>query len=161
MATTRVFLLALAGLLPLVASGQGPAERPAQDLQGTWRLLTLEHRGKKTSLENEERYEAGMLRISGKTFTYWIGKEKVAEGTFRSDARRAPRRVDASGKYFDGGVAFIQWAGIYKVEGDRLWLCGRLAAGRDGPPAPEQRPTEFRTADGDLAVLGIFRREQP
>jgi uncharacterized protein (TIGR03067 family) len=161
MTSTRILVLTLAVSLPAIGPAQGPAGQPAQDLQGTWRLLSLEYGGKKASLTDEALYLPGKLIVSGNTFTYSIGSEKVAEGTIRVDAKRGPRAVDASGKYFDREVYFIEWAGIYKIEGERLWLCGRLAAGRDGPPAPGQRPAEFKTARGDLAALAILRREGP
>jgi uncharacterized protein (TIGR03067 family) len=160
MVSLRVLLLLLAGILSFAAR-PAPVTQPNRDLQGTWRLLSLEYGGKKTSITDEALYLPGRLTVSGSTFTYVIGSEKVAEGTIRVDPTRSPRAVDASGKYFDREVSCIEWAGIYKLEGDRLWLCGRLTAGRDGPPSPEQLPTEFKTAWGDMAVLAILRRDGP
>jgi uncharacterized protein (TIGR03067 family) len=160
MKTTRVLVLTLAVLCPIVATAQIPGEPQAPDLQGTWRLLSVEHAGKKTVLDNEESYLPGRLIISGDTFTYSIGEEKVAHGTLRIDAKCSPQAVDATGTYLGKGGPFIEWTGIYKIEGDRLWLCGRLAGGSDRPPPPE-RPTEFKAAWGDLAVLALLRRERP
>jgi uncharacterized protein (TIGR03067 family) len=161
MVAFQIVVRLLAMLLSAVGPGQGPAGPQAQDLQGTWRLLSLEYGGKQTSLTDAEVYLPGRLIIAGDTFTYVIGEEKVAQGTIRVDARRSPRAVDASGKYFDRETGFLEWVGIYKIEGDKLWLCGRFAGGPDRPPPPGRRPTEFRTAWGDGAALGVFRRERP
>jgi uncharacterized protein (TIGR03067 family) len=160
MMTTRVLILTLSILFPMTTAAQPPGEPQAQDLQGAWRLLSVEHAGKKTSMEDEELYLPGRLVISGNTFTYSIGEEKVAQGTLRLDPRSRPCVVDATGTYVGKGGPFIALAGIYKIEGDRLWLCGRLAGGADRPAAPE-RPTEFKAGWGDLAVLAVLRRERP
>ncbi len=160
MAATRIIVLMLAILLPIVAFGQNPAAPQADDLQGTWRLLSLEYGGKKTPMGGES-FLPGRLIIAGNKFTYMVGDEKIGEGLIRVDAKQRPRVVDASGKYFDKEEGFLEWVGIYKIEGDQLWLCGRFAGGKLRPVPPEERPTEFRTVWGDEAALGIFQRERP
>jgi uncharacterized protein (TIGR03067 family) len=160
MTTTRAFVLTLAILLPLSAAAQIPGAPQAQDLQGTWRLLSIEHAGKKTSLDNEEQYLPGRLVIAGEKFTYTIGGERVAHGTLRVDTTCGPWTVDAEGTYVGKGGPFIAIAAICKFDGERLWLCGRLSGGQDRPAAPE-RPAEFKAEWGDLAVLAVLRRERP
>ena len=160
MTVTRILVLTLAIVLPIVALGQAPVAPQANDLQGTWRLLSLEYGGKKTSMGGES-FVPGRLIIVGNKFTYMVGDEKAGEGTIRVDANQSPRVVDASGKYFDKEEGFLEWVGIYKIEGDQLWLCGRFTGGKIRPAPPEERPTEFRTVWGDEAALGIFQRERP
>jgi uncharacterized protein (TIGR03067 family) len=160
MTTTRTIALTLAVALPLTVAAQLPGDPPAQELQGTWRLLSLEHAGKKTPMHNDESYLPGRLVISGSAFTYSIGEERVAKGTVRTDTTCTPRAVDATGTYIGKGGPFIALAGIYKIEGDKLWLCGRLAGGSEWPAAPE-RPSAFKAEWGDLSVLAVLRRERP
>jgi uncharacterized protein (TIGR03067 family) len=90
-------------------------------------------------------YLPGKLSISGNRFTYLIGEGKAGEGTIRVDAKQSPRVLDASGKYFDKEEGFVEWVGIYKIEGNQLWVVAVLQEERIGR---RPRTTSHGVQDG-------------
>jgi uncharacterized protein (TIGR03067 family) len=49
------------------------------------------------------------------------------------------------------------WKGIYSLDGHQLKICTRRSPS-DAVVAPD-RPTEFKTAESDTAMIEIFKRK--
>lgn len=78
---------------------------------------------------------------------YLLSSDKTIGGRYRLDPEKTPRHIDVAGQF--GTVV-----GIYRFEGERLWLC--MAGGYGG-----LRPDSFDTKMNDLRVLVLLERGKP
>jgi uncharacterized protein (TIGR03067 family) len=130
------------------SAGVAPPTGDEARLQGTWKVVSLESDGQPAPAEATKGAE---LIFEGNHYALKGGTEQF-RGTFRLDATRTPRAIDATFTEPDGkekGKA----VGIYKLEGDRLTICWH----QDG----KERPATFRTARDSNLRLIVAERVKP
>lgn len=135
-------------------SGRGlPAIPPGQKrIQGDWLVVSGVFEGIPSP--------PGMLRKAKVTYVFGKDTFEMREGKpprttakwrYRIDASRNPRAID----FLDAEKKEVNSVGIYKVEGDTLWLC--FAVGKD----EKSRPTEFRAKIKEPLTYVVARRIRP
>jgi uncharacterized protein (TIGR03067 family) len=143
----RVQVLAVLVVAFLVAADDPKKE--IEKLQGTWKLVSLEVDGKKAT-KGDIKKEQKMV-VEGDKFSSTVDDKHSFKGTFKLDASKKPKAVDAvvtEGEY--KGKTLL---GIYEVEGDTMRACY-------APPGKE-RPTEFVSKEGSGTYLYAYKREKP
>src|SRR5262249_5711830 len=135
--------LVLSAAVVLVAAGQPAKEdvkKELDKLQGEWKMVSLEQRGKKAP---DEEVKAYTLTIKG---DQWIVSVQDREGrgmTIKIDPSKNPKTIDLTQKL---GEKEVVSQGIYKLEGDTLTLCRTQGK--------QERPKEFKTTeDGGILVV--------
>lgn len=135
--------------------GKAKAEEPKKDavkkeldkLEGSWTLVSLESKGKKTPEDDVKRYH---LTIKGDQWTieYPGGKDKL---TIQIDPGKDPKTIDFT---FKAPSATVRSRGIYTLgsstDGDTLTLC---RVDQKGLP----RPKEFKTTES-TTMLFVWKR---
>lgn len=125
------------------APADAPASKEPADLQGAWRLESVEVKG-------EQRPPLGggqpLVVIDGAKVIY--DGEEVASLT--ADARSTPKIIDVT---FPDPKRTME--GIYAVEKDTLKIC--LNIHTDGV---KERPGDFSTADKENPRVLVFQREK-
>ncbi len=160
MARSTPFLLILVLLLAGVGSA-GSADAsgaPAGDaftkelkaLAGTWRPVSSENNGFKSSAEDLEGLV--WIRDEDGRWTMQRGGRPVVQWAVKAiDTTKTPKTIDIEvmADEYKGMV----YLGIYELDGDTLRICLAL------PDRPE-RPTEFSAGHGTLSALSEFKREK-
>ncbi len=118
-----------------------PAKAPAE-LQGNWKLTTLETAGKEI-----EPIGGGQLRWTIKGDKIFYGGQEIVQ--FTADAATNPKIIDLT--FRDPKTAY---EGIYVVEKDTLKVCINK---KDGA---KDRPAKFATQDQEEWLLLVFEREK-
>jgi uncharacterized protein (TIGR03067 family) len=123
----------------------GPTEKKASDLDGTWVIVSSEDDGSKAP---EDQLKAAKLIFKGNQITWlYEGKETCAIGYWLSPAKN-PKGIVVSGG-FGAGLGF-RAEGIYAVEGDTFRICVSSDE--------EKRPTTFSAKKGSNAWLLTLKR---
>jgi uncharacterized protein (TIGR03067 family) len=132
-------------LLGLLFAGGGDelSKRDLQLMQGTWKTVAVEINGKQL----EGGYADDRLIIKDGRFEMKAGKETMI-GTLTLDATKMPRHITTV--ITAGPNKGQQSLGIYHLSPDKLMVCYVVP--------PNQRPTEFRTAEGTSRALVIYER---
>jgi uncharacterized protein (TIGR03067 family) len=134
-----VFLVATAGLLATATVLSGGEKKGDQErLQGTWRAVSAEQRGK-----DDPNAGQHTLTFTGGKFTIKRSDKLMAEGTFKLDSSKTPKTIDmtitkmesANDEKYKGKTA----QGIYELTKGQLKWCS-------AEPGSGQRPKEFATA---------------
>ena|SRR5947209_5184092 len=133
-----VVLLAVAFTSAGVVAG-GDAKGDLKKFAGTWSVVSAV-KGGKDAPENE--IKDIRFIFSEDKMTFKKGDE-TKEGTFKIDATKKPRQIEVT-------IEGKSHPGIYKFEGDNLKMC----VGHD------ERPTEFKSADGSQTMLIVLKREK-
>ena len=115
-----------------------------QDVQGTWRFVSLEVDGETVA---EQHLEGASLEITGERFTT-VSPEAVYQGKVLLDSTALPRRIDLH--FEEGPHAGASSLGIYELNGDTWRICLGLA----GKP----RPQRFETEPGSGHALETLHR---
>ena len=141
-------LLSAAGCLasavaPAVSRPDDPPTKAPAELQGTWKLVSLEVDGK-----DREPLGGGSPRWVVKDNRISYGGEEIAK--FTADASTSPRVIDL--KFRDPERAY---EGVYTVEKDTLKVC--INKNADGA---KNRPDKFATKDQADWLLMVFEREK-
>jgi uncharacterized protein (TIGR03067 family) len=133
------------------SSGRGKKKVPdssdsdssdAEQLQGRWKVVRGEERGKKVS---DKELEGQYAVFDGARFTLERKGEKK-HSKYKIDPRKKEIDfIDRSGK---GEII----KGIYELNGDSLKIC--VVQGKNKP-----RPAEFRTRRNDQQLLMVMERE--
>jgi len=138
------------GLLLGAEQKKGDAKKDQEALQGTWKVVTVEHDGKA-----EKDPGDFVMTFSKDTFTVKKGDEVIVKGTFRLDPAKKPRAIDMAikeaKKEQDNGK---EVHGIYELDGDSLKWCA-------AEPGETDRPKEFATRSGGKHILATFTRGKP
>lgn len=145
----RFALLLVGCLITLVLSlARAAIADDAKDLQGTWRVVSLEANG-----ENKPADE-----IKGWKFVFegdqgWLIKPEETDQKkfkFRLDAAKTPKTIDLIVQEGDdkGKVA----PGIYGFDNGQLRLCINIFGD------PSYRPSDFKTQDKDGAGFAVLER---
>lgn len=134
------------GLMLGQATGAGDKKKEGpqgDDLDGTWLLVAMENAGKK---EADNLIKGTKLVIKGKAFTLYEGKD-VVKGTFKADAAKTPKEVDA--EFDDGAGNKVQIKSIYEVKGDVMRVCGAYK---------KDRPKDFKSTVENGYELLTYKR---
>jgi uncharacterized protein (TIGR03067 family) len=125
----------------LVVAGPILAADPPAEMQGAWRLVSIETEGAANELKDRQ----ARLVIKGDRILY--ASEEIA--SFSVDAKADPKSIDLK---FKGSDAVIE--GVYAAERDRLKICLNKRA-----EGVKERPRGFDTKDQDGFRLLVLRRE--
>lgn len=124
-----------------IAAADTPAGKGPPELQGTWRLVSVESNG----AVNEFKDRQPRLVIKGDRIQY--GSEELAQ--FTADSTADPKSIDMK---FGKSDAVIE--GVYAADRDSLKIC--LNKQVEGV---KERPREFGTKNRDGFRLLVLRRE--
>ena len=119
-------------------------------LQGAWTPVSSERGGRP---QDEEEMKRHALKFDGDKFSITRDGETFISGTYKLDASKSPAEIDmtveqnADNPEENGKVV----RGIVEQSGDELKWC-------TGGPRTEERPTEFKTAEGSRTMLIVFKR---
>ncbi len=143
------FAILLAGSLftmVFVAARAAMAD-DAKDLQGTWRIVSLEANGESKA---PGEFEGWKFVFEGDQAWHIKPEETGPKLRFKLDAARKPKTIDLIVQEGDdkGKVA----PGIYELDRDRLRLCINIFGD------PSYRPAEFKTQDRDGAGFAVLER---
>ena len=103
------FLIVL-GIMPLSAAEDNDNAK----IQGTWKVTSREHAGKKFPGEN-----LGEFVFSGDSFT--MRGKRTLKGKYKLDSSKSPKHLDLNFTGENGDV--VPSPAIYKLEGHRLTIC--------------------------------------
>jgi uncharacterized protein (TIGR03067 family) len=138
-----VILLAVVFVTAGVVAG-GDAKGDLKRFQGTWSITSAVEGGKAAP---EEMIKDFRVVIEGNKMTVTMG-DKSMEGTFKIDPDKKPKQIDVMFKEKKKGGK-----GIYRFKkGGMLEVC----AAEEG----EERPTEFKSAEGSKTALFLLKREK-
>ena len=125
--------------LPVCCTPRALAAEKARDLEGSWRVVSVELAGQKV-----EGLEGAELSLLGGKKTFKLPSGSVEKGTYAIDAAANPKHIDTT---TDGKEGTEQ--GIWALENDTLKLC---LATRGGP-----RPKDFATRNGTDLILIVLK----
>lgn len=152
---TPVLAACAALCLVLAAAARGDDAKPAtlpadaakadrEALQGIWRLVASEVKGRK-----DEKPPESALKFDGDEAYELKGGEKKDPAVYRLDPSKDPRQIDLIPQ--SGELKGTTVQAIYEIKGDTL----RLALGD-----ADRRPKAFVPGEGVTVVL-TFKREKP
>jgi uncharacterized protein (TIGR03067 family) len=144
---TIAFLVIAAGILP--AGNDEAVQKDCKLMAGTWRVLSIEKDGKKTTAEQLEKTRS-IFNADGSAMVQREGKT-IIQGNFKIDPTKKPKQSEAT--YTEGELKGKTVLGIYEVDGDSMKICYAFP-GKD-------RPTEFSSKEGSGHVLIIYKRDKP
>ena len=124
------------------------AKKDKENLQGTWKAVTVEAGGKVQDEAEEHR-----LIFSGDEFSIKKGEETMIKGKFKIDPSKKPKEIDmefieAKRENLKGKTAL----GIYELDGDTLKWCWNK-------PGAE-RPKKFSSEAGTEHLLVTLKRDK-
>lgn len=132
----------------LSAGGDDEAvKKDRKQMAGTWRVISYEREGKKTSAEQLEKTRS-IISADGKAMVQREGKT-IARGSIKIDPTKKPKQSEAT--YTEGELKGKTVQGIYEVDGDDMRICFSLP-GKD-------RPTEFSSKPDSGHVLITYKRD--
>jgi uncharacterized protein (TIGR03067 family) len=123
------------------------SKKDVEKLQGDWVAVAYTIDG--TSLPDDD-VQAFFRTIKGNEYAVSRYRKVIGRGTFKLDATKSPKTLDAIPANAPAGGKPI--LGIYSIEGDRLKFCV-AAPGKD-------RPTEFSAKEGSGHTLTEWEREK-
>jgi uncharacterized protein (TIGR03067 family) len=136
---TRLALLAVLTLIQNPAQGQSDLEK----MQGQWRIVRVHEFTAEPS--NPGRIPVEPDRISNNA---WLRPGRTTgEYQLKLDSTKNPKEVDLTASRL--GSQYLK--GIYKFEGDQLFICYSY-----DPALP--RPTEFKVTTGERRYLYVLER---
>jgi uncharacterized protein (TIGR03067 family) len=132
----------LLGLLAALTLVQNPAQSDQDAMQGTWRIVRYYEFSSEPGTATRQ---AEPDRISGNA---WLRPGRATgEYRLKLDSTKNPKEVDLTATRL--GDQYLK--GIYKFEGDQLFICYSY-----DPALP--RPTEFRVTTGERRYLYVLER---
>jgi uncharacterized protein (TIGR03067 family) len=124
----------------------------AAALNGTWKPTASERGGEP---QNRDEMERHALKFDGDKFTIFRDGDSFISGTYKVDTSKQPAEIDMTiennADNADDNGKIVR--GILELSGDELKWC-------TGGPRTEQRPTEFKTAEGSRVMMITFKREK-
>jgi len=141
-------LLGGVGLAAAADAKEEAVKKELQALKGTWRPVSREVDGVKTS--EEELKDVIIRRDEAGMFSVRLGDQVIIEGTIKIDPAKKPKTVDTT--YSTGENKGKVAKGIYEIDGDTYRLCF-------AQPGSE-RPKEFSAKAGSGNTLIVYKREK-
>lgn len=141
------FLLAGSLFTMMFVATQTAMADDAKDLQGTWRVVSLEANGES---KPPEEFEGWKFVFEGDQAWLIKPEETGPKLKFKLDADKNPKTIDLIVQEGDdrGKVA----PGIYGLKDGKLRLCINIFGD------PSYRPSEFKTQDHDGAGFAVLER---
>lgn len=138
----------IAGAGFLAAGNEEAIQRDRKLMAGTWRVLSIERDGKRTTAEQLEKTRS-IFSADGTAMVQREGKT-IIQGKIKIDPTKKPKQSEAT--YTQGELAGKTVLGIYEADGDSMRICYALP-GKD-------RPTEFSSKEGSGHVLITYMRDK-
>jgi RNA polymerase sigma-70 factor (ECF subfamily) len=132
-------------------AGETAAEKTDKDnIQGMWKVVSAKENGAEVGGDEGDRIKSATWKITADKITVTVkGEDRVA--TYKLDAEAKPKTIDIV--YNRPGQDDEVIMGIYKLEGDKLTICG-------GRANKTERPTEFESKEDSGIVLMVLKREK-
>ncbi|HEY7156720.1 MAG TPA: sigma-70 family RNA polymerase sigma factor [Gemmataceae bacterium] len=131
----------------LLATEADAKKTDAENIQGSWKVVSAKANGVEDD-ENVKSLKSGEFVISADKITIRIG-DKLEELMYTIDPTTKPKTIDIVHVQDGGGEETTQ--AIYKLEKDKLTICGPHPRGKE-------RPKEFESKEGSDTVLLILQR---
>lgn len=127
-------------------------KQDTKNLEGSWRMVSVEVNGKKLSEEDIKNAPDMKLVFKGNTGSIHSKNTVLSEGTFTIDPTKKPKTLDL--KITKGQNNGKTSLAIYELEGDTLKACWTLFA------VDRKRPEEFATKPDAGLLLITYKREK-
>jgi uncharacterized protein (TIGR03067 family) len=137
------------GLFP--AASPADKDEAAEELQGTWRAVSIEVRGESPTL-HPENYS---VVFKGDHWAFRDEGKVTSEGTFTVDVSATPKAIDLTitgGNKDASNSKGLTHLGIYEVSKGILKLCF-------APPLKKERPEAFAAKKGSTNEFIIYKKE--
>jgi uncharacterized protein (TIGR03067 family) len=135
-------------LLPLPAAADDEASRKdLEKMQGDWAAAALTVDGTRVA---DDDAQALFRTVKGDAYTVSRYDQLRGKGTFKIDATKSPKTIDATPANAKPGAPPL--LGIYEFDGEKLKTC--FAA-----PGKE-RPKDFSCSAGSGHTLTVWEREK-
>lgn len=148
MRMSALLLVALALLVAADDAKEAAIKQEREKLAGTWNGVSIEQDGNKLEDDAAENMSV-TFDLKGK-FTVKVDGDEYMTGTCKIDPTKMPKEADYA--WTQDGVQKTILA-IYKLEGDRLTVCG---AGE----GDDSRPKEFASKSGTRQTQLTYKRDK-
>jgi uncharacterized protein (TIGR03067 family) len=141
----------LTGIVVLAAADdekQTAIKKDRKKYEGTWRVVSLEINGNKSSEEDAKKIT--VVNKEDGTWILEVDGKKITEGTSEIDPSKKPKTIDFMETEGDNKGRIV--LGIYELGDDTRKLC-YAQPGKD-------RPAEFSAPSGSGYTLVVFMREK-
>jgi uncharacterized protein (TIGR03067 family) len=150
-----VIVSLIAGVSVRAAGGdakEGAVTKDLEAFKGSWRLISREVDGKKSS---EEEIKDMIVTHDGLgKFSCRRGDKVIGAGSYKLDPTTKPRTIDVS--FTEGEHRGKTGLGIYEIDGDTFRVCcARPGDGR----SVGGRPADFSARGGTGRILIVFKRK--
>jgi uncharacterized protein (TIGR03067 family) len=123
-------------------------KRDRKQIEGTWRIVSLEVNGKKAMDEDAKKFT--VVNGSDGTWSLLAEGKEISKGTSTFDPTKKPKTLDFTPT--EGAGKDNQYAGIYELGEKTRKMCF-------APPGKD-RPTEFSSMPGSEHILVTFERKK-
>ena len=141
-----VLMLALSVLAGAEAAKEDEGKKDQETIQGDWAQQSMVVDGAKVP---DDEAQALFRSMKDDKYTIYQFKKVIGKGTFKLDASRKPKTIDAT---TTAGGRSLTLLGIYELDGDSLKLCF-------APPG-KPRPSDFTSKKGSEHRLSVWEREK-
>ena len=141
-----VLVLALSLLAGAEAAKEDESKKDQEAIQGDWAQQSMVVDGAKVP---DDEAQALFRSMKDNKYTIYQFKKVIGKGTFKLDASRKPKTIDAT---TTAGGRSLTLLGVYELDGDSLKLCF-------APPG-KPRPSDFTSKKGSEHRLSVWEREK-